>query len=478
MMFPPERQPEQPRLRGFEVLERLGAGGVGSVYLARSKAGRLVAIKMLGDPKAELDAIRKEALAHEASLCARLVHPAIVQVRAFVQDAGYAALVFEYVPGVALARLLRFLASQRVRLPDAAAFHLVERVLAALAYAHAHTDEAGLLVPIVHRDVSPANVLLDWEGVVKLTDFGMAKMLGTSSGTRIGIVEGTLGCMSPEQARGESVNERADVYAAALLAWRLATGVSPFAHLRNDEVELLRAMRNPRFPPLAKMRPDLPAKLLDAIGRALTVDHSARHITAGELRSVVEESIDCEQGQLELRALLTSSRTRLEEMVAAGGVEQTYSIVDASTGHTMRYEEVALTFDNEPHPDAAGDAGEMGALPPATALPPMGVDVSHERPTVRFAVATPRSSLPSLDELTVLSELGVPDMSAPASVRFAPRAGGPTDANETRTVEARSRQAELAQPPARWLVTLLAAAVTLTGIAVGVALAWFALGRR
>ena len=118
--------------------------------------------------------------------------------------------------------LLRFCASHGVRLPDCAAWHVVERVLAALAYAHAQTDERHALVPIVHRDVSPANVLVDWKGDVKLADFGMAKMLGASPATRLGVVKGTLGCMAPEQARGEPVTERADVYAAALLAWRLS----------------------------------------------------------------------------------------------------------------------------------------------------------------------------------------------------------------------------------------------------------------
>src|SRR6185295_15017171 len=125
-----------------------------------------------------------------------------------------------------------------VRLPDAAAWHIVERVLSALAYAHAQTDEAGERAPIVHRDVTPSNVLVDWSGDVKLTDFGMAKMLGVTGTTRVGLVKGTLGCMAPEQARGEAVTERVDVYAAALLAWRLATGLAPFARFR-DDTELL-----------------------------------------------------------------------------------------------------------------------------------------------------------------------------------------------------------------------------------------------
>ncbi len=278
-MFPKNEPPAA--LRGFEILDRLGAGGAGQVFLARSRAGKLVAIKTLTDARGEArddDHTFKETLAREASLCVRLNHPAIVQLRAFVEEGGFAALVFEYVEGVALIRLLRFCARHSVRLPDRAAWFIVERVLAALAYAHAQTDEAFQPAPIVHRDVSPANVLVDWKGGVKLADFGMAKMIGVSPVTRVGLVKGTLGCMAPEQARGEPVTERADVYAAALLAWRLATGRTPFAKFKDDEFELLRAMRNPHLRPLGALRPDLPEPVLSAIARALEPEADQRTI--------------------------------------------------------------------------------------------------------------------------------------------------------------------------------------------------------
>lgn len=516
MMFPPAE--DRPRVRGFEVLDRLGAGGVGSVYLARSKAGRLVAIKMLGDPKAELDQVQKRSLEREASLSARLVHPSIVQVRAFVQDAGYAALVFEYIEGVALARLLRFLSSQRVRLTDDAAFCIIARVLSALAYAHGHRDEGGVLVPIIHRDVSPSNVLLDWEGNTKLTDFGMAKMLGTSSGTRVGLVEGTLGCMAPEQARGDSVNERADVYAVALLAWRLATGISPFGQFRDDEVELLRAMRNPRVPSLAALRPDLPKRVLDAIARALVPDPEERRITAGEFSKIISEEMDVGYGHLELRAILTQSRAKLEEMVASGGVEQTHSIKDAGAGNTMRYEEVALAFDEDPYPEsvydsqvASGPGSEANGEPGAkeddkarakrrslTALEPIAVEVTEELPTKQFAYAEiPRDALPSLDELILLSEITT-DTRPPGRTRkpgsapgasalrssLVPGAGAIDPAvleavTVRRSVEAETEARALARAGARrWLLTFTGLMVVLLGVGVGAFLAWLTLRGR
>jgi serine/threonine-protein kinase len=358
-MFPKDEPP--PALRGFEILDRLGAGGAGQVFLARSRGGKLVAIKVLRDAGEQRDEAIAQALSREASLCVRLNHEAIVQVRALVQEEGFAALVFEYVEGVALVRLLRFCAKHGVRLPDRTAWHVVERVLAALAYAHSQTDEAHQPAPIVHRDVSPANVLVDWSGGVKLADFGMAKMLGVSPATRMGLVKGTLGCMSPEQARGEPVTERADVYAGALLAWRLATGRTPFAKFKDDELELLRAMRNPHLRPLEALRPDLPEPVLKGVARALEPDAERRTITAEELRAAVRANIDVEAGHAELAELLKRWRPTLVEGLA----REDPSSGDAEV-RTGRYEEAALAYDDDGVLD--GPTFETYSLPSDAAI--------------------------------------------------------------------------------------------------------------
>ena len=326
------------------------------MFLARSRSGRLVAIKTIADAREDDEHETADALAREASVCVRLSHPCIVQVRAFLEEPGFAALVFEYVPGVALARLLRLCASGGVRLPDPAAWHIAERVLTALAYAHGFRGEGAQPTPIVHRDVSPSNILLDWDGGVKVADFGLAKMMGVSSATRFGIVKGTPGCMSPEQARGEPVDERADVYAAALLAWRLATGRVPFARHRDDEWELLRAMRNPRFPPLASLRPDLPEPLLEAVAQALEPERERRTIAAATLAKVVRDHFDVSAGRADLQALLGRWRGALERAVrrahpsADQGAERESS--DRRSVNTLRYEEVALAFDDDTPEDA------------------------------------------------------------------------------------------------------------------------------
>jgi serine/threonine protein kinase len=341
-----------------------------------------------------------------------------VQVRAFLEEPGFAALVFEYVPGVALARLLRFCHAHGVRLPDRAAWHIVERVFAALAYAHSFKDEQGQPTPIVHRDVSPSNVLVDWTGGVKLGDFGIAKMLGVSPATRVGLVKGTLGCMAPEQARGEPVDERADVYAAALLAWRLATGRVPFAKWQKDEYELLRAMRQPRIKPLSVIRPDLPEPLLDAMAQALEPEPAQRTITAGELGDVIAKSIDVAAGWLELGTLLERWKPGpgLEATVRRAAAGEGTTSTSDRIAHTLRYEEVALAFADDVPVD--GPTFEAHALPsdPSTIdAAPVDTELVWKVPTVSGPPPPPPASVEL--EADTISTRAVP--TAPGSVRRA-----------------------------------------------------------
>jgi serine/threonine protein kinase len=447
-------------LKGFQIQRRLGAGGAGEVYLALSKGGRPVAIKVLSDAK-ERDATFAQELVREASLCVRLTHPAIVQVRALLEEEGFAAIVFDYVEGIPLAKLMKLCAARGVRLPDKVAWHIVERVLSGLAHAHKQTDESHAPAPIVHRDVSPSNVLIAWTGDVKLADFGIAKMLGVSPATQYGLVKGTLGCMAPEQARGERVDERADVYAAGLLAWRLATGRNPYASHEKDEIELLRAMRNPRIKPLSALRPDLPGPLALAVSRALSPDAADRDITAAELAAVVRASLDVDAGQLELRDLLVRWRGSLEkkrarDATSSGG--HTLDSVSSSSGDrknpTLRYEDVAQ--------DDIDDLPFDGPTLQVQALP--GDDSSWEgRPTPeplsfpRVAESVSPMPIESPPKVAPPPPAAVPSIPAPPAPTVAPL---PAPEGSER---ATPRDA-LARATARtlWLIALL----------VGVALVW------
>jgi serine/threonine protein kinase len=468
-MFPAIAQ--HPALKGFQILEPLGSGGAGQVFLAKSKGGRRVAIKVLSDAR-ERDEAFARALAREASLCVRLNHPAIVQVRAFVEDEGFAAIVFDYVEGIALARLLRFCSAVGARLPDRVAWHIVERVLSALAYAHAQKDEHGEAAPIVHRDVSPSNVLISFEGDVKLTDFGIAKMLGVSPATQFGLVKGTLGCMAPEQARGEAVDQRADVYAAGLLAWRLGTGRTPFP-INLTEVELLRAMRYPRLKPLAALRPDLPERLTKRVAAALMPELAERVVSAEELAAEVRGAMDIDRGHTELRDLLHRWRGALVRH-APGSLTST----DSSADHkqpTMQYDQVAAMDDDPP---ADGPTVETHALPgddelwKALALQgTLGlprVVASGSESSIRVAPETPGMPMAPLGEVVITTQRD----HAPSSSEPLPSAPpSSTDEAVTRLGTGRSSAppSSRAKPKRRFRVLLVLAVASMI---LGAALAW------
>jgi serine/threonine protein kinase len=497
-MFPPRPLPEA--IEGFEVLERLGFGAAGEVFLAKSPGGQLVAIKTLpggegsgawrppgsvpdegGGPPSERGS---SAFLREASVSARLRHPCIVQVRALLSAGGVPALVFEYVPGVTLARVLRLSDARGVRLPDVVAWHIVDRVLQALAYAHAFCDAAGKPTPIVHRDLSPANVLLDWSGGAKIADFGIAKVMGVSPATRFGLVKGTPGCMAPEQARGEAVDERADVYAAALLAWRLATGRPPFGRHVTDEFELLRAMRNPRIKPLDVIRPDLPAPLLAAIARALEPDRDARTITAAELGDALRAAVDLEDGEADLEALLAKWKPAL-----AGAVKRAAD-ADSDHGrlrqvHTLRYEEVALAFEDEVPADAPTFEGHALPSEPWPVARPQGEASPGEERTSDGALPLPplplpeRRSRPPAPSSAVLSPESVtPDASPGAAHASSSRrmpSGGPPVSAQARSSLSSSVDPSPSRPsaprrsrsraPATSLATVWAPVLALAGFA-------------
>jgi hypothetical protein len=169
--------------------------------------------------------------------------------------------------------------------------------------------------------------------------------------------------MAPEQARGEVVTERADVYAAALLAWRLATGRTPFARFKDDEIELLRAMRNPRLRPLSALRPDLPEPVLTAITRALEPDATKRTITADELRATIRASIEVDAGHVELAELLQKWRAALLKTVVR---DDSSARERDGDGNTSRYEEAALAFDEGGAMD--GPTFETYSLPSDAAI--------------------------------------------------------------------------------------------------------------
>jgi serine/threonine-protein kinase len=247
---------------------------------------RLCALKLVAN-SIEGDARLAEELAREAAICARLNHPAIVRMFDFFEHDRRLVLVLEYVDGAGLDRLVQHLGRRRQRLPDSAIWYLGRQLAGALAHAHAARDDAGHPTPVLHRNLSPESVLISWDGQVRLSGFGLGKIVGRTPDTVVGAVKGAPGYMPPEQARGERLTPRADVYAFGVLLWCLLTGRDPPASGVRPE-------------PLSTLRDDLPRELVAAIEASMEPVHDKRKITCAEIEQWLSKVAKADAGRAEL----------------------------------------------------------------------------------------------------------------------------------------------------------------------------------
>jgi eukaryotic-like serine/threonine-protein kinase len=291
-----------PALQGFRVVQETSGERGNRTLLARSKAGSLVVVKVLAER--ELTEEQTSQLSKLAAQSAKLGDPVIVQTRSVILERDFAAVVMEFVPGVSLQRLLRFAAGRGVRLPDSCAWYIFERLLTALAHAHANN--------VVHRSVSPSSIVASWDGTLKVGDFGLVQMRQVFGAAPQKSERDFAPLMSPEETKGERPDARSDVYCAALVAVRLATGRTPFARFRNVPSERILAMADGQVARLAQTRPDLPAALRDAIDAALEPDREKRTITADALLAAVRTSGEAATSKAALAKLLGRWREPLE----------------------------------------------------------------------------------------------------------------------------------------------------------------------
>ena len=293
-MFPQESIPE--RIGAYRILRRLVAPGPAETFLGRVEGPRGFARDcVLKRMKSTIEGNEKlaEELAREAAICAKLNHPAILRMIDFFEDQGQLVLALEYVEGASLDQLLDVLAERRQKLGDAAAFYIGHRVAGALAYAHAATDEQGAATPIIHRNLHPSNVVIGADGDVRLTGFGVGKILGRTPDTAIGTIKGTPGYMAPEQARGEPVTAKADTYGLGLLLWSLLSGRKP----PSDGTWPAK---------IGTLRQDLPREIAAVIDAALDRFPGTRRITCGEIERWLGKVASDDKGRRELKEHMRS----------------------------------------------------------------------------------------------------------------------------------------------------------------------------
>jgi len=304
------------RIGAHEVVGVLGRSAANEVLLATTRGPhgfvRPVVVKCVREPDfAEPGA--SHALAREALAYARLNHACVVQLYEVIEDDDQVALVLEYVPGASLARVRGLLAQYERRLTDASSFYVMASVFAGLAAAHEARDPwTGEFVPVVHRDVNPNNVLLSWDGAVKLTDFGIAKVTGVASDTCVGLVKGTYGYMAPEQVLGEAITPRTDVYCACLLLRELLLGRRNFDPRGKHELELMQEMAAPGLEPIERLREGVPPVIAGALRAGLEANPDARSVTAADMRDMLWAFVRADDARRQLAATLAAFRGEIQ----------------------------------------------------------------------------------------------------------------------------------------------------------------------
>jgi serine/threonine-protein kinase len=280
------------RLGDHELLIRLASGGAANVFLVRDlKApppGRLLALKILLPSLASNEDFLKMFFA-EAKLAARLVHKNIVTIAGFGQVDGIHCLAMEYVFGASLAQVLRASAKAKKPLTVGVLLRITAEVCDALHYAHEIQDEQGQPMGVVHRDVTPQNILIGFNGVPKLTDFGIAKATNRGWETQAGIVKGKFSYMSPEQALGKRVDRRSDIFGAGIVLWEALTGRDLFKG--NTPMEVLTAIREQKIEPPSKVVDGLTPIVDPIVMKALRRAPKQRYQTAAEMRDEIEDLI-------------------------------------------------------------------------------------------------------------------------------------------------------------------------------------------
>lgn len=283
--------PGQTQFGRYELLERLGAGGMAEVYRARYPAApgvtKSVVIKRVLGVYAS-DPEFAEMFLNEARICVRLSHGNVVQVFDFGEVDGEYFLAMEWVDGQPLSRVLkRARAKGLPQLPTPIAAGIAIDMCRGLHYAHTLVDEQGEPLGLVHRDISPDNVLLSFEGEVKISDFGIAKArLAGRAETEAGVVKGKYLYLSPEQARGEVLDARSDVYAVGLVLYQMLCGQLPN---EGDELEVMTRTVEGRLTPAERFNPTLDATMLEILQRALMKSRDDRYRTTEALQQALSD---------------------------------------------------------------------------------------------------------------------------------------------------------------------------------------------
>lgn len=352
----------------YQIESLLGQGGMSAVYKATDpNLGRVVAVKLI-HPHLSSDPEFVRRFEEEARAVAQLRHPNIIQVYDFDHDEDAYYIVFEFVPGETLQARLKRLheAGRRMTLDETVS--IGSQIADALHYAH----NRGL----IHRDVKPANVMLNVQNQPILMDFGIVKILGGTQHTATGAVMGTARYMSPEQIKGERVDERTDLYSLGVMLFEMSSGRAPFE--ADSAMTVMMMHVNDPVPDLAKLRPDVPLALKRIINKALAKNQDGRFQKAGAMAEALRNAESFEQTAAADPTVVETpeqvQRPATADDPKATVVEPVEPVTPAPTGPQPGPAPGGTATGGAPPATPPGDARS-----PATTPPPAGAALSRRR---------------------------------------------------------------------------------------------------
>ena len=420
------------RMGNYEVLCRLSTGGMAEIFLAskRGLAGftkPVVLKKILPDIQGQEEFV--QMFLDEAKVTAAFNHPHIAQVFDLDVDDGELFLAMEFVPGATLIEVARACRAANEPMPPGFGLAAVRDTALALHYAHTFTDALGQASPVIHRDVAEKNIMVTYEGVTKLLDFGIAKSLSAVSRTAAGMVKGTSGYMSPEQILGEPLDARSDLFSLGVVLHECLTGMRLFPG--KAPMAVVNAVLKGPIPEPSRANKAIPPELDAIVLKALARKRADRYATTLEFARALERAVAPliwlpeQSGEL-MRRLFAERREQTRQLLASGraGVDSTGVV------------KLAQLFPDRDAPATPPPAPATPRLPTISAphLPAPGPARPEETELVSYSVvAKPPASLPGEKRTAASSQLSATPPPPPPETGIHPPAQPASRARPVRT---------------------------------------------
>src|SRR3989338_4105095 len=353
----------------YQLIEKIAQGGMAEIFLGKARdphgIEKPVVIKRIL-PQIAASPEFVEMLIDEAKIAVMLSHGNIAQIYDLGKVADDYFIVMEYVEGRTLSQINKRLRQQNKRMPVPFAVWIASEIASGLDYMHRKTDEEGIPLQIIHRDISPQNIILSTAGTLKIIDFGIAKAKTKVSTTDSGILKGKFAYMSPEHAEGEKLDHRTDIFSLGVVLYELLTGQRLFKGKNNQET--LKKVRRAKVPPPSAFREHLPPELDEITLKALQKERTKRYPEAGELQRNLTKALIKHYPDFTPRKLALYLGELFPELM-----QKIEPVVQATPTETNAPREEEPASEETAHP--ASDLirknleGEESEIPPSVAKP-------------------------------------------------------------------------------------------------------------